>query len=98
MMSESSSKSRKSWNGKCGPRSRICTAKGLPVDRQGPPVSANKEEMRESRLRLVEILSGIVDYILGWHTCKFCVTYLLTDPWTPEVSRNFLMWTSDQKV
>ena len=29
---------------KCGPLSRIRTAKGFPVDRQGPPVSANNEK------------------------------------------------------
>ena len=32
----------------CGPRSRLRTAQGFPVgvDRQGPPVSANKAEKR----------------------------------------------------
>ena len=29
---------------KCGPWSKIWTAKGFPVDRRGPPVSANKAE------------------------------------------------------
>ena len=52
----------------------------LPLHMTKPPqlFSLQNNTKPAERLRLVEIPSRIVDYILVQCTCKFCVTYLLT--------------------